>query len=415
MSHSKITGPRAPISGTVNLPLSKSIANRLLIIESLSGKSRKFPEHQLPEDIVILQNLLGSSDVPLNAHHAGTAYRFLLAYLCLQQGTFILDGSNRMRKRPIGILVQCLRSLGADIHYLQEEGFPPVRIVGRKLRSGGQTISLRADISSQFISALMMIGPYVEGGLALHLEGKILSKPYIQLTADIMKEAGAEMSMGLKNIVIKEKPYGQAVKILERDWSAVPYFLSLLFLQNGNELFFPGLQLNSRQGDSIAADWFIELGLRNIERKDGISFQFSANEKPDVFDRNLIDQPDLIPTFALLCLAGGIKARISGCDNLNFKESNRLDVLRETVKLCGAKVLPSGTSTELFFDPPANLFIPENHLFPTLDDHRLAMSYSLLSCNGQSITIIDKRVVKKSFPAYWEELTHLGFEVEVDQ
>lgn len=412
MNLSRIKGPVSTIDGTVKLPVSKSIANRLLIIEALRAKQNQFPIDQLPEDVFILQEILLSKNTKLNTHHAGTAYRFLLAFLCIQNGSYILDGSSRMRKRPIGILVDALQLLGADIQYLGEKGFPPVKINGRVLKSNRTSIQLKANISSQFISALMMIGPYVKGGLELDLKGKILSKPYVQMTAELMKDAGAEIRFEVNQIFISEKPYDKPIVRLEKDWSAVPYFLSILLLHNGNQLFFPDLFLKSRQGDSVAALWFQKMGIHSTETKSGTLFRYNKADKINALELNFAGQPDLAPTMTMLCLAAGIKARFSGCDNLNIKESNRLDILRKTVKDCGATLLPADPETELFFNPPDKLLIPPNYIFSTYEDHRLAMSFSLLSSNGRSIVIKDKAVVKKSFPAYWDELKRLGFEIE---
>ena len=408
MDYLKISGPKTTINGIVELPISKSIANRKLIIESLTGKPEKFIVQHLPADVEILQNLLNSRKSELNTHHAGTAYRFLLAYLSIQEGVFVLDGSPRMRKRPIGILVESLNKLGADIQYLGENRYPPLKINGKKLHSKGKPITLRADVSSQYISALMMIAPYIKGGLELHLKGKVLSVPYIQMTAKLMQEAGADVFFDGKKISIQQKAYSRKIASLERDWSAAPYFLSILFLQKGKELFFPGLYLESSQGDAIAADWFKDLGLDSYQKKSGTRFKYNQNKITAVLEKNFSDQPDLVPTFAMLCLASGIKARFSGCDNLNLKESNRLDVLRETAKKLGAVVHKPNSATELFFDPPEKIVIPEDFIFHTLDDHRLAMSYALLACTGRSIKISDPTVVEKSFPAFWEELMKIG-------
>lgn len=415
MSQLKITGPLFPIKGNVSLPISKSIANRILIIQSLIGKPLAFADQQLPEDVKIMQSLLKSGGSELNVQHAGTAYRFLLAYLSIQNGTFILDGSARMRKRPIGILVQSLQSLGADIQYLEKEGFPPLKISGKKLHSKGKPITLRADVSSQYISALMMIAPYIEGGLELRLEGKVLSAPYIQMTANLMQEAGVDVFFDREKISIPQKAYSRKITSVERDWSAAPYFLSILLLQKGNELFFPELHLKSSQGDAIASQWFKNLGLESYQEKSGTRFIYKQKEKPFVFEKNFSDQPDLVPTFAMLCLASGIKARLSGCDNLNLKESNRLDLLKESARKLGAIIYEPNSATELFFDPPENISIPEDFVFPTLDDHRLAMSYSLMGSLGRSIKIADPSVVGKSFPAFWNELKNLGFDIEENQ
>lgn len=409
MDNLRITGPETTVNGIVQLPISKSIANRKLIIESLAGNAEKFPKERLPKDVEILQNLLISGKSELNTQHAGTAYRFLLAYLSIQEGVFVLDGSPRMRKRPIGILVESLNKLGADIQYLGERGYPPLRINGKKLHSKGDPITLRADVSSQYISALMMIAPYIEGGLELHLEGKVLSTPYIQMTANLMHKAGVEVFFEKEKISIQQKYYSSKINSVERDWSAAPYFLSILLLQKGNELFFPELHLKSSQGDAVASQWFKDLGLESYQEKSGTRFRYNQKEKPYIFEKNFSDQPDLVPTFAMLCLASGIKARFTGCDNLNLKESNRLDVLRETARKLGAIIYEPNSATELFFDPPESIIIPEDTIFQTLDDHRLAMSYSLLGSLGRSIKIADPSVVGKSFPAFWEELMKIGF------
>nr|MBS0037153.1 hypothetical protein [Saprospiraceae bacterium] len=409
-----VQGPAGRIDGEVMLPISKSIANRLLVMSSFEtlidpGQS------PLPEDVKILYNLLTSDSKILRAGHAGTAYRFMLVKCAMSPGQRTLEGSDRMHQRPIAPLVDALRALGADICYLGREGYPPVRVVGKNLISSSP-IALRADISSQFISALLMAAPYVKNGMDLRLEGQILSRPYIDMTLDLMRNCGVKVEETEKSIKVSEGRYTRFPEEVEMDWSAASYFLGIPLLQGGGQLLLRGLTEDSIQGDAVALKWFESLGLQREFSSAGLRIwteeEFRSPAEPLALD--FTDCPDLAQTMTFFCLASGMKARFRGCYNLNLKETQRLDKLREYVVLCGGNILPADEADALFFNPPASVWLSDRQILPTHGDHRMAMSAALLATAGNHIWLENPEVVKKSFPLFWKALGGIGFRIESD-
>lgn len=408
-----ITGPIGQINGSVNLPLSKSIANRLLLMSSFENLIPTETEN-LPRDTEVLKELLQLNSSELDAGQAGSSYRFMLAKCAITPGSWIVKGSKRMHSRPIGPLVEALKKLGADISYLGQLGFPPVVIHGKDLQSPGP-IDIPADISSQFISAILMIGPYVKGGIHLKMNGKILSLPYIRMTVSLMNQCGVSAYLDNRDIIAEEGRYRQFPDQVERDWSAASYFLGLPLLQGGGQLKLKGLLPDSIQGDQQALFHFGQLGLQTdfSEGELRIQAREQGNLKGKTLELDFIHQPDLVQTYAAFCLRMGMRARFTSCFNLNLKETNRLDKLKDLVTQLNGIVL-EGPEGSLFFDSPvrfsgANL----NATFPSWDDHRMAMSLALLSTGGNTLKIENPEVVVKSFPGFWRELSNLGFQMEV--
>ena len=408
-----IRGPINEMAGEIELPPSKSIANRLLLMSSFE-KLTQPRERDLPEDILALLRGLSHQTPQLDVGHAGTAFRFLLAASALRPGKWEIRGSDRMHRRPVSPLVDALRQLGAKIKYLKEKGYPPLLVEGRPLKSTAP-VKIQADISSQFISALLMIAPYVKNGVEIIPEGRMLSRPYIEMTLQLMKDCGAIFTRQGETIRVEEGKYRNIPDKLERDWSAASYFLGMPLLEGHGKLHFKGLEKSDLQGDAEALDWFKNLGLQSEFGQRGLTVWI---DRPSDFSGTVLEldftaQPDLAQTMTFFCLRAGIKARFGGCYNLNLKETRRLDKLREWVVICGGKLLGGTAADELFFDPPVKTRTFKNRALPTYDDHRFAMSMSLLACNKNQVVLENPEVVNKSFPGFWRALEKAGFSLNV--
>lgn len=412
----RVNGAIGGIEASIKLPFSKSILNRWLVINFLA-KSEKRAEIPLveiidqysPEDVLHLRDLLLEKNGNLFAGHGGTTARFGLAVKCLQDGVWQLSGTDRLNSRPIGILVDGLRKLGANIEYLKEEGRLPVKIYGGELVSEGP-IAISGGVSSQFISALLLIAPYVKSGLCLQIQPPILSRTYIEMTLSLMRTANIKLEKEGNNILVFPGHYHPEAFVPERDWSAASYFLAALYLQGMGQLYFPGLCLNSIQGDAQIVDIFSDLGMEFREGEKGLEALLRPKEKviPSCLELDFTHIPDMAQTFVLLCLREGLEGRFTGCDNLDLKETQRLQKLKALVELCGGEIVASGSGL-LHFISPREIKLPQNQTLKTFADHRMAMSQALLACQGDTVEIEDAAVVGKSFPAFWSELENLGF------
>lgn len=396
----KLQFPPGPLAGQVELPISKSIANRYLIIGALASDTEKlfgqFDSNNIPEDVQVLNNALHSNQSEVNIGMAGTAMRFLTAFYAVQEGnTVVLTGSKRMKKRPIGELVDALKSLGADIDYLEQEGVPPLKIYGKKLTGGEVDIS--ASVSSQFVSALMMIGPTFDNGLRINLEGKILSKPYIELTAFCMRSCGADVSFSDNTIEIEPGKYTLNSKTVESDWSAASYFYAIAGLRPNSKFFLKGLKLNSPQGDSVLADWFEKMGVRSVQKLDGVQIT-SGSEFNLPRQMDFTENPDLAQTFAFLAAASEKPLKLTGLDNLRVKETDRIFALATELEKLGLNV--SSSQNELSIS--GSIKVQEVSI-DTYNDHRMAMSGALLATKIP-VDIENPKVAGKSFPKFWDIL-----------
>ncbi|MGB0918101.1 MAG: 3-phosphoshikimate 1-carboxyvinyltransferase, partial [Flavobacteriales bacterium] len=295
---------KKPLVGEVELPISKSIANRDLIIAAIAKQSILLPE-QLPEDVRILQASLKSNATEVNVGMAGTAMRFLAAYFSAgQNNEVLLTGNQRMKQRPIGLLVDALKDIGADVSYTEKNGFPPLKIKGLDLAGGEVQIS--TEVSSQFVSALMLIAPSMKNGLTIRLVGKVLSKPYIQLTATCMRNAGVNVEFYADRISIPKGKYQVQNVLIEADWSSASYLYALACVKPGSKLLLRGLKLNSPQGDTVLADWFKPLGVTSIQKETGVEISSGGvlNYPKEI---DFSSSPDLAQTFAFLTAALGEK------------------------------------------------------------------------------------------------------------
>lgn len=388
----KLVAKDGPFVGEVELPVSKSIANRYLIISALAGKQFELPE-LLPEDVRILRDALSSSSSEINIGMAGTTMRFLTAFYSVQEGkSIVLTGAERMKQRPITELIDALRKLGAEIEYLENEGFPPLRITGKKLKGGDAEIP--ASISSQFISALMMIGPTMENGLQIHPKGKVLSRPYIELTADCMQKCGVQVEFDGNSISIQPSQYQLPKVGIESDWTSASYFYALAAARPNSNLLLKGLKIDSSQGDSILVDWFGKMGVTSIQKENGV--EISSSEKitfPTELD--FTAHPDLAQTFAFLAAALGKSLKLTGLDNLRLKETDRIAALKTELKKLGMSVLVEGNTMNV-----SGSVSVEEAIIKTYNDHRMAMAASVLS-TVLPIEIENPDVVAKSFPDFW--------------
>ena len=388
----KLLVPKGPLIGEVELPVSKSIANRYQIIAALAGEKLKLP-NSLPEDVKALRDALSSNSAEINIGMAGTAMRFLTAFYAVKEGkTVVLTGNERMKQRPISELVTVLRELGAQIDYLENDGFPPLKIVGKKLKGGKVEIS--ASVSSQFVSALMMIGPMMQSGLEIKLKGKILSQPYIELTASCMRNCGVEVVIGESQISIPSGTYAVSDLDIESDWSAASYFYALAAARPNSKFLLKGLKLNSSQGDSILKEWFLQMGITSVQKENGV--EISSNERVN-FPKSIdfTHHPDLAQTFAFLAVTLGKSLVLTGLDNLRLKETDRVKALRRELKKLGAFVAIRGDSLSILDSMSC-----DNAWIETYNDHRMAMSSAVLS-TVIPIEIENPEVVAKSFPGFW--------------
>lgn len=409
-----ITAPQS-LDTTINLPASKSISNRALIIHALSGG------YVLPgnlsdcDDTEVVLHALQDMPETIDIKAAGTAMRFMTAYLSVTEGEHVITGTERMRHRPIGILVDALRYLGADIEYEGEEGYPPLRIKGRALQGG--TLEIPGNVSSQYISALLMIGPVLENGLELKLTGNVISRPYIDLTLCMMRDFGA-MAEWTGNDTIKVHPqrYTPRTYFIENDWSAASYWYEAVALcpDMDAEIRLTGLEDGSLQGDSVVKYLFNMLGVKTV-------FEKNDNGKPAVvrlkklhtrlprFDYDFINQPDMAQTFVVCCAVMNIPFRFTGLATLKIKETDRIEALKtEMLKL--GYVIKDSNDSELWWDgercePAADMAID------TYEDHRMAMAFAPLSFKFPGLKINNPQVVSKSYPRFWNDLSSAGFTV----
>lgn len=385
---------------------SKSESNRLLLLQAL------YPEVKLEnvsnsDDSNLMTKALDSTSNIIDIHHAGTAMRFLTAYFAIQEGREItLTGSKRMKERPIKILVEALQELGADIIYIENEGFPPIKIKGKKLTQNA--VSLQANVSSQYISALLLIASKLENGIELSLKGNITSIPYINMTLRLLDEIGVENSFKKNTIIVKPKTQNPKPKTLtvESDWSSASYYFSIVALSDvGTEIALSSYKENSLQGDSALVDIYKQFGVITKFEPNTITLtKKTQNLEPKTF--NLVNAPDIAQTIAVTCFALGIACDLTGLHTLKIKETDRLVALKTEIKKLGGEVEITDESLHL----SASNTIKENISIATYNDHRMAMAFAPLALKVPLI-IEDANVVSKSYPTFWDDLKSIGFKI----
>ncbi len=404
--------PLSAVHGEISLPGSKSISNRVLMIKALSGSSFDLENLSDSDDTRHLLDALraiksGASTV-IDIGHAGTDMRFLTAYLATREGaSYELTGSERMQQRPIAELVNVLKSLGADISYKHQEGFPPLLIRGRKLEGGSTAI--RGDISSQFISALLLIAPYFEKGLDLELTGHIVSKPYIAMTTETMKHFSAQVAETGNRIEVKPQPYRgrEDAYRVESDWSAASYFYSIVALSpTGTSLSLHGLFENSLQADAACAGIYERFGVETTFGKQALAISKTKEPSPGIMEYDFTDCPDIAQTLACTCAALQVRFHFTGLQTLKVKETDRIMALQQELKKFGLHL--EATTHSLSFDGNSVLS-REPVQIATYNDHRMAMSFSPLALWHDHLSIEQAGVVSKSYPRFWDDLRNIGF------
>ncbi|UOB18828.1 3-phosphoshikimate 1-carboxyvinyltransferase [Abyssalbus ytuae] len=396
------------LNNSVQITGSKSESNRLLLLKAL------YPNIQIKnisnsDDSEVMEKGLQVKNGVVDIHHAGTAMRFLTAFFAAQQGrSVVLTGSERMTERPVKILVDALRQLGAEIKYEKEEGYPPLKIEGKELTEN--KVSLAANVSSQYISALLLVAPALKNGLELTLEGKITSVPYIKMTLALLEESGVKTSF--KGNVIKVFPVTRIEDktiVVESDWSSASYFYSIVALcEVGTTISLSSYKKNSLQGDSSLVDFYKEFGVKTTYGDNTITLEkisFVKAGKKVEFD--LSNSPDIAQTIAVTCFGLGIECCLTGLHTLKIKETDRLEALKTELSKLGANI--EVTDKELFLKPSTR--INEEVDIDTYHDHRMAMAFAPLALKVPVI-INDAEVVSKSYPGFWEDMKKLQFDIK---
>jgi len=398
----------------VDLPASKSISNRALIIYSLTGGNVLPRNLSDCDDTEVIINALRHMPETINIKAAGTAMRFMTAYLSVMRGTHILTGTERMKHRPIGILVDALRHLGAQIDYVGEEGYPPLRITGQTLEGG--ELELPGNVSSQYISALLMIGPVLRNGLTLKMSGNIISRPYIDLTLWMMREFGADAEWtGPNTIEVQAKPYIVRDYFIENDWSGASYWYEMVALSSDRdaEVRLAGLMDGSKQGDSSVRYIFSLLGVKTIfeTKEEGVAQTVTLRKSGRCVPRleyDFVNSPDLAQTFVVTCAMLGVPFHFRGLHTLKIKETDRIKALKTEMRKLGF-VLRDANDSELYWDgercePAADTAID------TYEDHRMALAFAPVAMK-QPIVINNPQVVTKSYPNFWHDLRQAHFTI----
>ncbi len=394
----------AGIDLEISLPASKSISNRALILNALSYSPYDIQNLSDCDDTLTLLRVFNSNDTHFDVGGAGTAMRFLTAFLAKTVGEWELTGSERMKNRPIKILVDALNQLGGKIEYLEKEGFPPLKIYGSALLGG--ELALNGSVSSQYISALMMIAPYMMNGLKIRLEGNVVSKPYIWMTKGMMEDFGVKVDFTGKEIDIRPQTYRPVRYVVESDWSAASYWYELLFTAGKGKITLKGLRKNSLQGDSEIAAIFHRFGIRTKYKPNEVILTVEPENRPQttLFEYDFTDIPDLAQTVVVSCCLNDVPFKFSGLQSLKIKETDRIDALiKETSKL-GYVLHEPGEGQLAWLGEKTE---PQNPIvISTYDDHRMAMSFAPAALR-LPIAIEHPEVVSKSYPKFWEDIEKL--------
>ena len=401
----KIEPPQS-LHTTVTLPGSKSISNRALILNALSLSTYEIENLSVCEDTRVITDAFASNSNLFDVRGAGTAMRFLAAFLAGVEGEWILKGSDRMHERPILPLVDTLVTLGAEIEYIEKKGYPPLKIKGKRLKGG--EVYLTANVSSQFISALIMIAPTMESGLTLHLEKEVMSKPYIHLTQKMMEDYGVPIKWRNDTITVKPQAYTAIPYYVEPDWSAASYWYSFVALMPEAEVKLKGLMKNSMQGDANIVNLFSDLGVETVFDDEGITLR-KKEVKAKKFFHNFINEPDLAQTFTVACCLMNIPFFFSGLQTLKIKETDRITALISELEKLGY-VLRETENGILEWDGERCL-TDETIVIETYEDHRMAMSFAPACLKFNNMYINYPEVVTKSYPSFWDDLQQGGFKL----
>jgi len=395
----EISSVNKTIYGSIDLESSKSISNRLLIIKELCKTQFEIQNLSNAKDTKILNELLDTYNkrTNLNCEDAGTALRFLIAFLATKEGIWRVLGSKRMHERPVKHLIDCLKELGAEIKYLEKAGFPPIEIKSKKLKS--KKLSLPGDISSQFISAILLVAPTIENGLTLEITSKVLSKPYIAMTLGLMSKFGIKYSWENNLIKVEQQNYlAKNIKV-ENDWSSASFWYSFLALSKSGEIKIPNLNANSLQGDSVLSSIYLRLGIKTEFNEDSIVLFKTKNIAKEI-ELNLSNNPDLALPIIVTCCGLGIKAYLTGLESLKVKESNRLECIKQELRKFNISCEIDSSSIKI---KENQKIVQPTYIIECHNDHRIAMSIAPLCMKVDSIKFDDKEVVNKSYPKFWED------------
>ncbi len=385
------------LNGTIQITGSKSESNRLLILQQF------FPNLAIEnlgnsDDAQLMQKALASNEIEVDIYHAGTAMRFLTAYFSVAEGReTILTGSKRMKERPIKILVDALKSLGANIEYVENDGYPPIKIIGQKLTK--HKVKIDGGVSSQYISALLLIAPSLESGLEIEFEGKITSVPYIKMTIGLLSALGIECSWDDTTVFVKpKKSINNTIAVVESDWSSASYYYSLAALSNDANITLSSYKKNSLQGDSALAEIYKQFGIETTFGENSINIKKTSSSKSHV-EFDLVSSPDIAQTIAVTCFGLGVSCDLTGLHTLKIKETDRLVALKTEIEKLGGEVVITDKSLHL----KASTKINKDILISTYHDHRMAMAFAplLLKTN---LEIEDADVVSKSYPDFWKDI-----------
>ncbi|HEY0670597.1 MAG TPA: 3-phosphoshikimate 1-carboxyvinyltransferase [Sphingobacteriaceae bacterium] len=406
-----ISGAKEKLSGTVQLTGSKSESNRALIMQALSGGKVKVENLSLAADTVTLEEILNSKlKTPgprlIDVGPAGTAMRFLTAFATLQEGEITLTGTERMKQRPVGILTDALKELGAKVEFPEKDGFPPVKLTG-PLQQITNKVTIKGNVSSQYISALLLIAPNLPQGLHLTIDGELTSKPYVEMTLAMLEQAGIRHQWNDDTITIESQPFKASVIPVEPDWSAASYWYAMAALAKEANLFLPGLTPYSLQGDSQIGEIMANFGITSKFMHGGVLI--IKEEKPltrKIFDFK--ECPDLAQTVIVVCAALGHNATFTGLETLKIKETDRVKALQNELEKIGVKLIETNFTYKL---DCSGLHFPEKLEVKTYEDHRMAMAFAPLALVIKEVEIEDYQVVEKSYPHFWDDMKKVGFEI----
>jgi len=411
-----VSNPTKSLKGKIALPASKSISNRLLMIRALSGCDFTISNLSEADDTLLLGNLIDaihhhhepSRLMEIDTKNAGTVMRFLTAYLAARPGKWMLTGSERMKQRPIGILVEALKNLGAVIDYLSKIEYPPILVKGNPLT--GKEVTIDAGISSQYSTALLLIAPYLPEGLTIHHKGTVVSIPYIRMTTRLMQYYGASAKEGKTCIKVPPGRYLPRRFQVEADWSAAAFWYEAAVFAQEVDLELHGLFQNSLQGDAILPEIYQNFGIHTEFNAQGIHLT-RIRKKPEGFYFDFTNYPDIAPAVITTCALLGIRSRFEGLRSLRLKETDRLRALNNELDKFRPDILVSPSSDPfptLEFGASKSVVLPDQ-TFETYGDHRMAMTFAMLALKSGSVRIINPDVVMKSYPGFWKHLHELGF------
>jgi 3-phosphoshikimate 1-carboxyvinyltransferase len=413
-----ISKPDKILKGSIPLPASKSISNRLLLIRALSRKDFSLNNLSEADDTRLLQKLISTvlsghgrkNVLELDTANAGTVMRFLTAWLSMMPGKWVLTGSERMKQRPIGVLAEALKHLGASIDYLAKPGYPPLLITGSGLH--GREVTIDPGVSSQYITALLLIAPYLSHGLILHLKGKKVSTPYAEMTIRLMQSFGARIKSGKTRIHVGPGVYEPCEFTVESDWSSAAFWYEAAVFAEEVDIELEGLKFESLQGDAILPVIYQNFGIRTEFSDKGIRLS-KVRKKIDGFYFDFTDYPDIAQSVILTCAGLGIRGRFEGLKSLLIKETDRVRALKNEVEKLGTRVVTSDkedTMPAMEISASKPVFKP-GLAFETYGDHRMAMTLAPLALKAGSLKILNPDVVVKSYPDFWEHLKMTGFEI----